>query len=511
MLCCLSRTYSGFEAFIRVLNQLKAYLNHPGNRLFALIVGIFILLNCLLIANEVYLLPLLPAALLIILAAVLALDKLVYIILFFVPFSLTVEFSEFAALTVPSEPLLFGVMLIFFFRAIFQGGFDKSIIRHPVSVMILVNLVWMLITSFTSTMPLVSFKYTLVRLWFLTSFYFIASQIFRNPLNMKRWIFIFTIPLSIVIVYSIVQFFNYNVDKNALYWVMQPFFKDHTIYGAVIALMLPLMLMFSFNKSYTPAERFFSFLLFLIILLGIILSYTRAAWVSVFGAFCIYLLYYFRVSKWIFISGVLAAGITAFALSDQIMMKLQRNKQSSSENLAEHLQSVSNVRNDASNLERINRWNSAIRMFADKPVFGFGPGTYKFQYAPYQRSTEMTFASTNAGTLGNAHSEYLGPLAESGLPGSLSFIAIVIATIVTGSRVYYTSTNKKVRGLAIALLIGLCTYFLHGLLNNFLDQDKAAAPFWSMVAMIVALDVYHRKMPEKEYDPTQVMNNSKRI
>jgi len=51
------------------------------------------------------------------------------------------------------------------------------------------------------------------------------------------------------------------------------------------------------------------------------------------------------------------------------------------------------------------------------PVFGFGPGTYQFEYGPYQHSTEKTLISTNFGDRGNAHSEYIGPLAEEGLPG----------------------------------------------------------------------------------------------
>jgi hypothetical protein len=50
----------------------------------------------------------------------------------------------------------------------------------------------------------------------------------------------------------------------------------------------------------------------------------------------------------------------------------------------------------------------------------------------------------------------------------------------------------------MGILIGLFTYFLHGFLNNFLDQDKASAPFWSMIAILVALDVYHHKREKRE-------------
>jgi putative inorganic carbon (hco3(-)) transporter len=463
----------------------------PANYWFIGIIAVFISLNSFLIANEFYLLPILPVAILILFSALISIDKLVYFILFFTPFSLTVEFSEFAALTLPTEPLLFGVMLVFFFKLIFEGGFDRKITRHPVTLAILFMLGWMVLTSLTSTMPLVSLKYTIARLWFIVAFYFVASQIFKKKENIRFWIWLFTVPLSIVIVYSIVQFFNYNIDANALYWVMQPFFKDHTIYGAVIAMMLPLMFVFAFDKSYQPKARFTSLIFFGIILIGIVVSYTRAAWLSVAGAYGIYLIYFLKIHwKLVVLAALIVLSVLGYYRND-IMLKVAQNKQSSSKDLKEHLQSVSNIKNDASNLERINRWSAALRMFQDKPILGFGPGTYRFKYAPYQRSYELTYVSTNAGTLGNAHSEFLGPLAESGLIGSLNYLLIVILTIITGSRVYKKAKSQEVRFLAIGSLIGLFTYFLHSFLNNFLDQDKASAPFWSLIAIIVALDIYH--------------------
>ena len=89
------------------------------------------------------------------------------------------------------------------------------------------------------------------------------------------------------------------------------------------------------------------------------------------------------------------------------------------EDFNERIESISNVSSDASNLERFNRWNSAIRMFQERPIQGWGPGTYAFCYAPFQDSKDLTIISTNFGDGGNAHSEYLGPLAEQGLFGML--------------------------------------------------------------------------------------------
>ena len=159
---------------------------------------------------------------------------------------------------------------------------------------------------------------------------------------------------------------------------------------------------------------------------------------------------------------------------------------------------MSNITTDASNLERINRWSCAIRMFEDKPVFGFGPGTYMFQYASYQLNKDRTIISTNAGDGGNAHSEYLGPLAESGVLGLLTFLLVIIVVIYTGVNAYTRIQDRRLKQLVLGALLGLITYYIHGFLNNFLDTDKLSVPFWGFTAIIVAVDIISKKQEIQE-------------
>jgi O-antigen ligase len=184
--------------------------------------------------------------------------------------------------------------------------------------------------------------------------------------------------------------------------------------------------------------------------------------------------------------------MAAYSYRSEIRIRLEQNRQVSSEDLVEHVRSISNVATDVSNLERLNRWSCAWRMFKERPVFGWGPGTYMFKYAPFQLEREKTEISTNAADLGNAHSEYIGPLSESGFIGMLSFISIVVLTIITGLRCWFQTDDRKVKIISLSLLLGLITYYLHGLLNNFLDTDKASALFWGYTAAIVSIDIYHR-------------------
>ena len=177
-------------------------------------------------------------------------------------------------------------------------------------------------------------------------------------------------------------------------------------------------------------------------------------------------------------------------------MYLERNNTESSTNLADHISSMSNISSDASNLERINRWSCAIRMFEDKPFFGWGPGTYMFNYAPYQLTANRTIISTNSADGGNAHSEYLGPMAESGFLGLIAVLLLMTVVIYTAIHAYTRATDKRLKTIIMSALLGLITYYIHGVMNNFLDTDKLSVPFWGFTAIIVAADIYTRKGTE---------------
>jgi O-antigen ligase len=455
--------------------------------------GAFIALNTFLIAKEFYWLALLPAALIIILLAIVSLDKVLLIIVFFTPLAITLkdETGFGAALSLPTEPLLFGTMMLFLFRVLYEGGFDSKVSRHPITLCIYFYLAWMTITTLTSTMPIVSLKFLISKLWFLCGFYFLATQLFRDYRNVKRYMWLYIIALTIVIFYTIYNHSQGRFAEAPAHTAMVPFYNDHTSYGAVLAMFLPVLLAFLWNTNYSRSIKLFTGILLLIFVAATILSYTRAAWVGLALAFALYMIYWLRI-KFIFLA-LAGLGILTYAYAnwEQLLIKLEKNKQASATDLAQHVESISNIANDASNLERINRWESALRMFRERPVLGWGPGTYQFKYAPFQLSSERTGISTNSGNKGNAHSEYIGPLAEQGVFGLVAFLSILVAVYYRGSKLYYRLRDKEMKRMVLVILLGLSTYYLHGMLNNFLDTDKASAPFWGFIAMIVAIDVYH--------------------
>ncbi|RLD36744.1 MAG: hypothetical protein DRI83_05030 [Bacteroidetes bacterium] len=454
----------------------------------------FIVLNCYLITQDKYYALLTPILLIFLFLYIFSLDKLILLITFLTPIAINYKDPDMGiGITLPTEPLLLGVLVVFILKLFYDGGFNRKVVTHPVSIFIIINLVWLGITTITSEIPLVSVKFLIARLWFVVPFYFIGILLFKKVKNIKLFNWLYIIPLLIVIFYTLVNHAGYGFDKPSSNMVMKPFYNDHTAYGAVIAMFIPFFIGFSLSKSYTNSQRLASSIVLFLLIIGLIFSYSRAAWISISFALMVYAIIAFRIKFRVVLGGFIILAGLFYMFSFQLIDRLESNKQDSSTDFTEHIQSMSNISSDASNLERINRWNCALRLYDERPFWGWGPGTYQFVYAPYQRSKEKTIISTNAGDMGNAHSEYIGPLSESGILGMLTFIAIVIAVSITGLRVYKRADSKEVKLISLVILLGLMSYFAHGLLNNFLDTDKASVPFWGFIGILVSLDLYHTK------------------
>jgi len=482
---------------------IKSFFGNKSGKYLVLYVlsSVFIGLNCYFIYRDIYWLLFLPVFLVILYLYFYSLDKILLLIAMMTPIAINIREFEFGfGISVPSEPLLAGVLVMFLLKLVFNNDYDKKIWRHPLTVIIIFQMIWMLITSLTSSLPVVSFKYLLARLWFVIPFYIFGIHLFKKRSNIRLFIWLYAVPLVIVIFYTTYQHSLWGFEEKAGHWVMEPFYNDHTAYGAVLALMIPLFCGFTFTNVYSRITRLFAFLVLLILMMALVLSYCRAAWISLAVAASVFLIILFRIKlKWIvFVTIIL--GMLFYLFSFEILDRLEKNKQGSSANFVEHIRSISNISTDNSNLERINRWQSALRMFKEHPVFGFGPGTYQFEYAPYQRSEEKTLISTNAGDKGNAHSEYIGPLAEQGLPGMILMIGVLVMMLITAMKVYRRTHEKEVKVLSLSTMLALITYFLHGTMNNFLDTDKASVPVWGLIAVLVSLDLYSKKQDVSNHD-----------
>lgn len=478
---------------------------HLSTAALYVIAAVFVAIGLyFVVKKDTYLAFAAPAVVAILLMYVFSLDKVLLLTAFVTPLSINIQsLNVQLALSLPGEPLLAGLLVMFIAKYAYDFSFDRKIARHPISIVIYLMFIWMIITTITSEMPLVSIKFVVSRLWFIVPAYFMCAVLFKNPKNISVFIWLYIAGLIIVVFYTIINHASHGFDGDTAHWVMSPFYNDHTAYGAALAVYIVLCAAYLFMPNTKGIKRLGVAITLCILLLAIVLSFCRASWISIIAAIGVLICVLLKIKfKYIAIIGVMLIGLF-FAFQQQIFDALSKNDQDASGNIAENIQSMTNISTDASNLERINRWNSAFRMFNERPVVGWGPGTYQFVYAPFQESKNKTIISTNSGDMGNAHSEYIGTLAEQGVAGALLVVAIVVVFMYSGLMTYRRARNKESKILVLASTLALFGYYIHGTLNNFLDTDKLAVPIWSCMAIITAIDCYHADR-ENFYDISEI-------
>ncbi len=184
---------------------------------------------------------LIPAGLAVVMLAVLSLEHLLLLTLFLTPLSIQISYLTGSAgfdLSVPTEPVLALLLFITLFKLIVTREFSVKLLRHPVTVLIGLYLVWTLVTSLTSTMPGVSFKTLAYRMWFIAGFYLIAAQLFRSERFAGKYIIAYSTGLAVVVIYFLVRaegagLLNQQFAHSACY----PFYNDHTSFGASMAFL----------------------------------------------------------------------------------------------------------------------------------------------------------------------------------------------------------------------------------------------------------------------------------
>ncbi|MCS6904039.1 MAG: O-antigen ligase family protein [Bacteroidia bacterium] len=423
---------------------------------------------------------------------------LFYILIFCIPLSIAWEFPNLKlSVLLPSEPLIGLTTVLFLFQFFFWGNALRSrFLLEPLSRIVLIYLFSISISTIFSPMPVVSIKALIVRFCYVISFFIVTQQLGKQFENWRIFYSAYTLSFLVVIAWVWLQHASYGFSKDTSGLVTRPFYADHTIYSTCASVLLPFWVAFFLQKKSQWFYRLVYAIIVLVLLLAIFLAASRAAWLSlgITIIFFTYLLFKLPFRYILYISGIAAVALGLF--KDNIAEKLKSNRIDSNAKKSgaiEQIQSISNIRSDWSNLERINRWSCAFRMFLERPITGFGIGTYQFTYVSFQREKEMTPISvrnpysSHIINGGNAHSEFFNLLSEAGFLGGLSWLLLFIISMKQGFELcYQTAIPTQEKGLIYASVCGLFIYFCNGTFNSFLDTDKAAFLFWSNLALIAS-------------------------
>jgi len=134
---------------------------------------------------------------------------------------------------------------------------------------------------------------------------------------------------------------------------------------------------------------------------------------------------------------------------------------------------------------RFGPWAAALEMVRERPLLGFGPGTFGAEFAPHRLRAEIRHqrrlvVPRETSTYAEAHDDYLQALAEGGLVTGLPLLAALVLLLAGLAGRLRPSAPDERQELVVVLGV-LCAGAI-GALTWFPIQQPAAAP-----ALLLAL------------------------
>ncbi|MCS6896155.1 MAG: O-antigen ligase family protein [Bacteroidia bacterium] len=403
----------------------------------------------------------------------------------------TIELSEWESLTLSLPTDIFavltgsvtGVYLLFFphhLRRIWHASITRWVVLY---------LLWMGIGVIFSADHVISLKF-----WISQSAYFLAfgigSYLWLERRGSPTQLYLWVILPSAALVMSIcvLEHLKMGGSRAVVDKAISPFMREHTVYGAYGAWFFTASVVAFFLRPgiLTTAAVGISGT-------ALVLSYSRGGWLSALGALSIWfaveqLRRLSAITRFVLVSGVsimlLIMGIFLISYNPEILQLYAKQQVGE---IGEHLVSSFDVQQNASNMERINRWFSAIQMIQERPLLGFGANTFAQEYSAYQRSITRTKISVEMGEIGGAHSEYFTAASEMGIPGLVLLLGIYLSTIWFGMSYLWREGSASKRWEVALVLLPLLSYYLHGFINNFMDHGHMAALVylhWGILAVL---------------------------
>jgi putative inorganic carbon (hco3(-)) transporter len=393
------------------------------------------------------------------------------------PFSLEVILpTTTTAMQFPTEPIILCTLLFWIPQRIarFPLRLPLTALDAAVSALFLAAIFSMTVSSIW----LESVKGVLNFGWYLAIGYLMTVVTITSKTQIRN---VMMVMIGLAVIFSIFGIILYIQNLGAVVQadfgrqVPEPFFQEHGTYAAYLMYGLCFATAFGVRPSQSPA-RWTALVLAIVIIIALIFSGTRAAWVSLAAPVAIiggyHIIRRFHPLKLLAVLAIL--GLVVYGLYEYVISGI----------VSGHFMSIGNVESNLSNLERLNRWAAAWNMWLDAPITGHGWAMYQHEYQSFrvmELQTPMSWYNMGA------HQEFLTILAETGLIGFLPFMVIFLLCWRNSRAIRRITTDVFFVDASLGLSSAIFAYALHGLFNSYLMFDKIAVPFWVSIGLLAVI------------------------
>jgi O-antigen ligase len=426
---------------------------------------------------------LLPPALLAVFYLVQNPVPLFYLLVASIPWSVEYNFSNGLGTDLPDEPL----MLLCAFTVVAALAFNWKKYKdrlHPILFVLLLYLVWIVITVYTSTDRLLSLKYMLAKLWYVLAFVGAPLLFLKDRKALLKAAVILVISMMAATLLVVIKHAGSNFSFESANLAPAPFFRNHVNYAALLVFTVPLQIAFLQSKRY----RALIICTLVFTIAALYVSYSRGAWLALVVGLASYWLIRRKLMVAAFVFTILLTLSAIFWLKkdeNYLAFAHDFNTTIYHADFSEHLAATYEFR-DASTAERFHRWIAGVRMIPDRWQTGFGPNTFYWNYKSYTVPAFKTWISKNE-ERSTVHNYFLLQAIEMGIPGLLLFLALLFALFFYAQKTYHRSTDPFTKTAAIttaSVLSMICTV---NVLSDLIEADKVGSIFFVCIAVLVGL------------------------
>jgi O-antigen ligase len=216
-----------------------------------------------------------------------------------------------------------------------------------------------------------------------------------------------------------------------------------------------------------------------IMLVGIISSYSRGAWLGVVAGGLVSGLVAFR-RHWMYFGALVpivalivlggAASVVPGALSDRLA--------SISADARPFDAAAITITDDSfAAVERMAHWQAGWRMFEDNPLDGVGIGNFNERYPDYFVRTAFRVSQ------GHAHNFYIQVLGETGIPGLLLYLTMLLGFLFLAMRVALSADDRLAQAVSLGALGTTAAVAVHNVFENLhvLNLGIQLSACWALV------------------------------
>lgn len=423
--------------------------------------------------------------------------SLFYLLFALIPFSTELSLGSLGT-NFPSEPLMLILMVGTFLLVILKKDVVRpAVFNHPLVLLLLLYLFWLFITALHSEIFLVSFKFCIAKTWYYAVFVFLAAHLIRNWKRFEPLFWVLNVALGVAILYVLARHAQYGFHFEFVNKSVWPIFRNHVDYAVMLAILFPYLFFLRKNFPAGRLQRLLVDCLLVLFSLGIVFSYTRAAYISVMIIPVVYLMVRWKlVIPATLLSIAAFVGLFAFMAKDNKYMDFSTTDDTVYHmNWSDHLNATFELK-DMSTMERFYRWIAGVRMIPEVPITGFGPSTFYHLYKPYTVRSFRTYVSENEDK-STTHNYYLMILLEQGWIGLSFFMLILLLFLAKAQEVYHRDISPEHKRLVLAILVSSVIIAVNNLMGDLIEVDKVGSFYFLHIAVLINLDLNSRQLVEK--------------